>query len=571
MANANKYEDMSALDALQYASEGNLLLPDIQREYVWDISEIEDLFESIVDDYPIGSCIFWKTNRKTINEERPNLYHFISVFKKGSSHNQKADEILSKECDYYIVLDGQQRITSMNIGLKGEYTYYRGGKGHLRSNPKSWITKQLYYDLDFYKTKEEEEEYPKKRFRFLTSQEADAGNFYKIKEILSFDKTREFYDEMSKRGFSDKTKDDLTILFERIRNSSSNGLVHYYCISEKTYDKALDIFVRVNSTGRKLSKSDLLFSTIINGWKEGKENIENLLATMNCKGDGFCFSRDYLMRLCLVLVDANTSLKINSLTQETIKNIHENWKRIDDSLDKLSTMLSEIGMCDENLTSYNATMPLAYYIYKGGSFGTKESKKEARKYLSVALAKRIFGVASNEALNSTRKALADINCKRTPFSLSLFSMIEFTGGRRLSVNEADIDYWLDTYEKGRNTFLLLSLLYPRLKLSQQEFHQDHCHPYTGFEKDNIASLLLPDEKVKEWQRKRNLLPNLQFMKGNENQSKNKTPLKTWVEGGEDFDFHPVGVSLELKDFDEFFNRRRELVKEELMKVFEITK
>ena len=54
MPTNNKYEDMSALDALHYAEDHTLLLPDIQREYVWDYQEIERLFESIVDEYPIG-------------------------------------------------------------------------------------------------------------------------------------------------------------------------------------------------------------------------------------------------------------------------------------------------------------------------------------------------------------------------------------------------------------------------------------------------------------------------------------------------------------------------------------
>ena len=85
MATVNKYEDMSVLTALRYAKNKNLLLPDIQREYVWDIEEIERLFESIVDDYPIGSCIFWKTNRKTINSEKPNLYYFLRDFQKNKT------------------------------------------------------------------------------------------------------------------------------------------------------------------------------------------------------------------------------------------------------------------------------------------------------------------------------------------------------------------------------------------------------------------------------------------------------------------------------------------------------
>lgn len=573
MATVNKYEDMSVLTALRYAKNKNLLLPDIQREYVWDIEEIQRLFESIVDDYPIGSCIFWKTNRKTINSEKPNLYYFLRDFQKNKTKNEKAPETLSEEVDYFIVLDGQQRITSLNIALFGSYTYYKGGRGNAWGNPKSWIKKELYYNLDFYNTSDnEDDEHPRKKFCFLTSDEAKEGNYYKINSLLAFDKLDDFLVDLITKGFNKNSRSDLSTLFQRLNDSSGNGLIHYYCISENTYDEALDIFVRVNSTGRKLSKSDLLFSTLIDGWKEGKENIETLLDTMNSKGDGFNFTRDYLMRLCLVLVDANTNLKFNSLTQKTIKSIRDNWSTINSSLDELSNVLADIGICNENLTSYNATMPIAYYLFKGGKLKSKEAKTEVRKFLSVSMAKQLFGVASNSSLNSTRNTLKNINCKKTDFTLSIFSSITLTGGRTFIVDEKlDIEYWLDNYEKGQSTFILLSLLYPNLKLSQVSFHQDHCHPYIGFDNRFISSLDLPKEKVVEWQKKRNLLPNLQFLEGGENESKNKTPLREWVNKGNEFNYHPKDISLDLKDFDLFFNERRKLIKDELMKIFDLKK
>lgn len=569
MSTVNKYEDVSALTTLKFVKDRNILLPDIQRDYVWDVYEIERLFESIVDDYPIGSCIFWKTNRKTINKDKPNLYYFLRDFKRGESKNEKAPEVLTEECDYYIVLDGQQRITSINIALYGSYTYYKGGRGHNRLNPKSWITKELYYNLDFYEEQVEDDEHPPKRFCFLTTDEAAEGNYYKIKLMLIYNRLDEFLENIITKGIKKKCRSDLSTLFQRLHDSSGNGLIHYYCISENTYDATLDIFVRVNSTGRKLSKSDLLFSTLINDWKEGKDNIEKLIATINSKGDGFEFSRDYLMRLCLVLVDANTNLKINSLNHDTILNIRRNWTTISTALDDMSSMLADIGICHENLTSYNATMPIAYYIYKGGKIKDTVAKKEARKFLSVSLAKRLFGIASNEALNTTRNTLKDLNCKRTLFTLSLFSKITLTGGRTFSIAESDIDYWLDTYEKGKSTYILLSLLYTNLKLSQVSFHQDHCHPYVSFDNKNISLLGLAEEKVREWQKKRNLLPNLQFLEGAENEIKNKTPLKEWVDAENDFKYHPAGVSLEFKDFETFFAERRKLVKAELMSIFEI--
>lgn len=569
MPSNNKYEDMSALNALKYARERNLLLPDIQREYVWDISEVEALFESIVDEYPIGSCIFWKTNRTTINNEKPNLYYFFSKFERGSTKNEQAPEVLTEESDYYIVLDGQQRITSMNIALNGSYKYYKGGRGHVRSNPKSWVEKELYYNLDFYNNTEEDDEHPRKRFLFLTSDEAATGNYYKIKLMLAYDSDDSFIEYMLNKGFDKRCRADLSKLYKRLNDTAGNGLIHYYCINEQSYDNALDIFVRVNSTGRKLTKSALLFSTLIDGWKEGKNNIDTLIAVMNSKGDGFNFNRDYLMRLCLVLVDADPNLKIKSLTRPTVQAIRDNWNRIENSLDSMTDLLSDIGLSDETLTSYNATMPIAYYLYKGGEIKTPEAKKETRKFLSVSLAKSLFGVASNAALSNTRNVLKSIDCKNTPFTLSLFSAVTLTGGRNFIVNEQEIDRWLDTYEKGQNTYILLSLLYPALKLSQVTFHQDHCHPYVGFESKNIASLGLTPEKEEEWRKKRNLLPNLQFLQGAENESKNKTPLKDWVNQGNNFEYHPENISLELKDFDAFFTARRALIKAELIKIFDL--
>lgn len=570
MPTTNKYEDMSALEALDFARERNLLLPDIQREYVWDVSEIEALFESIVDEYPIGSCIFWKTSRNIINNDKPNLYYFFSKFEKERTKNEKAPEVLTKECDYYIVLDGQQRITSLNIALNGSYKYYKGVRGHNRSNPKSWVEKELYYNLDFYvQNGEEDDEHPKKRFVFLTDDEAKNQNVYKVKYLLKYDTLQAFIKFMYQSDYEDKIIDDLSKLFSRLHDALGNGLVHYYCINENSYDGALDIFVRVNSTGRKLSKSDLLFSTLIDGWKDGKDNVEKTLGVMNSKGDGFTFSRDYLMRLCLVLVDADPNLKIKNLTRPTVQAIRDNWDIIDSSLDKLSSLLVDIGLSDETLTSYNATMPIAYYLYKGGEIKDADSKKEARKFLSVSLAKRLFGVASNSALSTTRSVLKNLDCKHTAFSLKLFENATLVGGRTFTIDENELDRWLDTYEKGQSTYILLSLLYPNLKLSQVAFHQDHCHPYAGFENKNIAVLGLDDEKVKEWQKKRNLLPNLQFLEGAENESKNKTPLKEWVEEGNDFEYHPENISLELKDFDVFFVERRKLIRDKLKEIFEL--
>jgi uncharacterized protein with ParB-like and HNH nuclease domain len=80
------------------------------------------LFESIADGYPLGFCIFWKTTRKVLNEEQPNFYYFVTNFEHWKTKNEKGSDTYGEEADYYIVLDGQQRLTALNIALYGYYS-----------------------------------------------------------------------------------------------------------------------------------------------------------------------------------------------------------------------------------------------------------------------------------------------------------------------------------------------------------------------------------------------------------------------------------------------------------------
>lgn len=563
------FNDMSALKALNFIKHKTMLLPDIQREFVWEMSDIEKLFESIADGYPLGFCIFWKTSRKVLNQEQPNLYYFVTNFEHWKTKNEKSPDVYGEETDYYIVLDGQQRLTALNIALYGYYSEKKRGKGHLSSNPKAWVKRKLYYNLNFHKDAlKSNDENPAKRFLFLSNEEAQNGDYYLVSNLIRKKDDWELRDSLDDLNVDRESQKDLVEVFNRLNDETSNGVIHYYEINNATYDEALDIFVRVNSTGRKLSKSDLLFSTLIDNWKDGREAIDTLISSMNSKGDGFNFTRDYLMRLALVLTDKDTKLKIEAFNRKSRDEIKNNWTNIDQACEKLTDLLVSIGMSNENLTSYNATMPLAYYIYHGGEFD-EDSKKEARKFLAVAMTKGLFGVASDQSLTSTRKALQDYDCKNKPFKLDIFENIVLTGGRNFKISEADIDYWLNNFEKGRMTYIVLCLLYPNYKLSREAFHQDHCHPWVSFEHKNLKNLSLSHETEEEWRRKRNLIPNLQFLEGDENEHKNKTALINWVGEGNSIEYLPENVSLELKDFDTFFNERSKLIRDKLKEIFEL--
>lgn len=152
------------------------------------------------------------------------------------------------------------------------------------------------------------------------------------------------------------------------------------------------------------------------------------------------------------------------------------------------------------------------------------------------------------------------------------NVVRFTGDRTLRYTADEIDAMFDTYKIGVYTFMLLSLLYPNLKYSQKGFHQDHMHPYTGFEEGKIKDLVLPDGTVidddtkEDWRRRRNTLANLQLLEGRENESKNATPLVDWLkvtENSENAKYLPSDVSYELSNFEEFMEKRQELMSKAL--------
>ena len=125
----DEFFDKSAYEAFKEIDNKYLLLPDIQRSFCWEREDIENLFDSIARGYPIGTFIFWKATKEQLTNSNQSFYEFIKNYSQNPKNsNSNLDNIplseLSKDKeDYYIVLDGQQRITALNLGLRGYYEY----------------------------------------------------------------------------------------------------------------------------------------------------------------------------------------------------------------------------------------------------------------------------------------------------------------------------------------------------------------------------------------------------------------------------------------------------------------
>ncbi len=567
------YIKVTIKDIIDDINSRKMYLPAIQRKYVWSDLQIVRLMDSIMRGYPIGTFLLWKVKKKIVNEKEYSMYEFIKDYhERDLFNNPPAPQPFTYNSDdeyIWSLLDGQQRLTSIYISLQGSIRRKLPNKRW--KNDDAFPQKELYFNLHSNYTEDDDISY---KFDFLTEAEAESNKdgklWYRVKDILKYKQEELITSLILPKGLATDTlaTSNISLLHRRF---VTEEIINYFEVEADSIDNVLDIFVRVNSGGTVLSKSDLLFSTIVSHWDKARDEIDKLLSEINKKGEGFKFTNDFIMRTCLYLLDMSVTLKVETFKKESVILIKNNWNKIKTSIKETVDLLVDFGFSSDNIMSYVAISPIVYYHYHGGKFD-KTSKSELRKYYITAQLRQIFGAASNSALTLIRTELKKHT--NSSFALSDLYSIRFTGDRTLKYTSEDIDSLFDTYEIGAYTFMILSLLYPNLKFGQKGFHQDHMHPHTSFETEKISNLNLPDgtvissDTISEWQRRRNTLANLQLLEGRENEEKNKTPLEEWLKKPENkgVKYLPKDISYSLSNFEEFMEKRQEIMSSELKKI-----
>jgi hypothetical protein len=374
-------------------------------------------------------------------------------------------------------------------------------------------------------------------------------------------------------ALDERALDILGKLWERL---TTIPIINYFPVKNQNLDEVLDIFVRVNSAGTPLAKTDLLFSTIVAQWENGREAIEEFLEKLNKKGNGFWFDTDFIMRACLVLAECPVRLRVASFKAENVKLIVKDWKIITTAINRAVDLLVEWGFEGATLPSTNALIPIAYAIKRGCDL--KSSKADLRLLLIKSLLTGVYGGSSDQVLSSIRNAMDDTVEDGGAFELAtLEKKVRLPGGKSIAINEEMLDDLLLS-TKGPRSFALLSLLNSHFKFNQVQFHQDHIHPDAGFNTVALRKLKLNDDQIWDWQVKKDMLPNLHLLEGKENQSKLATPIEVWLqkEYPKEADRksylrsdHIPDFSLDLRDFAKFFDERRSLLKEKLAELLDV--
>jgi len=577
---------ITVLEAVENIHTKKYLLPAIQREVVWDVDQIAKLFDSLMRDYPIGSFLFWHVDRK--NSGKYQFYEFMRNFHEiKNCHNPKAN--VSGGDDITAILDGQQRLTSLYIGLKGDYACKEPWKRW--DNPQAFPTRRLYLNLleraredqndllyDFaFLTEEEAGEPRKNTFWFKVSHTLDIKSQADVNDYLLENEVMENKPKEQAR-FANQT---LFRLWEVVHKAP---VINYFLEKDESLDKVLNIFIRVNSGGTILSYSDLLLSIASAQWKQrdAREEVITFVEELNSVGDGFNFDKDLVLKSCLVLGGfKDIAFKVDNFNKENMLQIENQWEEITSALRYAVTLVSAFGYSRATLAANSAIIPIAYYLLKKGlpknydqAQRFETDRKAVREWLIFSLVKRVFGGVPDTVLRPVREILRTNN---NSFPLEEIKD-KFKGTTKsLQFTEDDIENLLQSKYGQSYTFSTLALLYPTLDY-RNKFHIDHIHARSFFTRVKLRKEGVPDDDLEFCMNAVDMLPNLQLLEGVANQEKLASRFEEWLQRAcrskqARADFYAKhyipDVKLSLINLREFFDERRAAIKDRLAEVLQV--
>ena len=566
--------------AIERIHRNEYLLPAFQRDFVWSAEQIEKLFDSLMKGYPISSMLFWKVKGGTKTDFR--FYKFLSAFIQY--HRICNDPIPTDNInDFYAVLDGQQRLTSLYIGLCGSYAYkdYRKRWDYSEYN---FPTRHLYFNISRKYTQEESDRefifsFVDKNISKENDLFIDKSNekWFRVGKILALHQDYNYgIDEFAEDNNIDKESKRLLRLLDNVIHTKLN--INFYEEDEQKPDKAVNIFIRINSGGTALSFSDILMSIAIANCKQmdAKTEIKNLVEHVRSKG--FNISHDFILISFLYLYHKDVRSLITSFNLGFIELVENNWTRIRDAVSNLFDLLRSFGLTDFTMTSYNAAMPILYYLYHKGIYqdfykkiGNREDCEIIKKWLFSILLRRAFGASADSVLAQSRRAYTtDITGSYIKETVTLFPATEINSEiRKLSdVGDDFIEDLLYSQKDSRYSFPILAMLYPDLDYRNNNFHQDHLHPASAYN-----DLEEKDKEKYGWQVYNSIL-NLQMLDANENESKNAKPLEKWVsEQTRNKDMRKFmedhlipDTDLSLSNFSDFIEKRKAMLVQRIRKM-----
>lgn len=513
--------------ALERIDRGEYVLPAIQREFVWEQEQICRLFDSLLRGYPIGTFLFWKVESQTAGTFQ--FYEFMRDYHEAKrAHSEKVHLLEAKPLT--AVLDGQQRLTSLNIGIRGTYAVKAPGKRVTAVD--AYPVRRLHMDLLFEPSDEDDIEF---RFQFLTEAEAGRSDtWYLVADVLDLPNAGPaIFEVIRQRGLegNDVAFPALAKLHEAILD---RAVINFFEEEEQSLGKVLDIFVRVNSGGTVLSKSDLLLSVATAQFtaRDAREAVHTLVDDINAVGHGFKFSKDVVLKTGLMLAVDDPGFKLGNFTRTNMAALDREWDRIARSLQLAARLLSSFGLSERTMSANSLIIPIADYIYQRRldqpwltTLAAEPDRQSIRRWIIKTLIKPgVWGSGLDTMLKTLHTVMVGTD---GTFPVDRIEAEMARLGKSLVIDDALLEELVDTPYKNKRVYALLSLLYPAVD-TRHDFHEDHIFPKSLFTRGKLVKAGLTPNDVEAAIERYDRLPNLQLLEGSTNVQKRAMLPRVWL-------------------------------------------
>ncbi len=303
-------------------------------------------------------------------------------------------------------------------------------------------------------------------------------------------------------------------LLENLKNAfCTEKLISFFEETEKNLNKVLNIFIRVNSGGVKLSYSDLLMSILTVSFSSDiREKMHELVDTLKDKGFPNV-GKDQVLKTCLLLIGKDTTFELKNFNKKNIKEIEDNWEKITDSIYNAVKLLETFGYVGYLGSAYILSS-LAYFYFLNPKMD-KNDEEQALKFVRNAQITSYFSSTTDTKLSAIAHSIKEA---RTFESFNHNLAKHQTSPLKIT-NDA-IEEMICSSSHAL-VFPILQILYPHLNYKTTTFHIDHIYPKSKFNEKN-------KKLNKDFYNWGNHLFNLQLLEGAENSAKKDKDPEVWL-------------------------------------------
>lgn len=345
---------MKISQILDKIDEHQLYVPAFQREYVWKRKHVKSLISSLINEYPTGTILSWQTNTP------PEL--------KGDYKYHEHQGAVK------LILDGQQRITSLYMILRGEIPPYYTDREIGQD------TRNLYVNIESL-----ELEYYIKQKMQNNPLWVNLTDIFK-KKIRAHQLVRDLQGKLGEDEIiGDSQMDLIHDNFNKIESIKDRDFLEQSIPIKASIREAIDIFYVVNASGVNLTEAELALAQISGYWPEARKLIKDKLFELSEKG--FVFNLDFFM-YALLGVTYNIGSDMRKLhSPDNLETIKDAWNKLDSHvLDYVCNLMQSRAFVDhtKEINSVYALIPIIVYAYNHNGKMSEEKIKKAMKWFYYA-------------------------------------------------------------------------------------------------------------------------------------------------------------------------------------------